>query len=187
MLANKTLEKLQHPSVVLLCTHCGNKIHLELQCGTRPLLSEQSCAPHISRRNLVTAVHGIWHGSGKGRGNPKIYGAFCFICNPGCWGNKQSPSQYRARKISAPVWTRCPDRVRSWTEIVVKVALNTKTATPNTAVRLQQLHFVINHMDIACLLAWTAPEPNGYRLFEESRTSPTMCRSWASWSFDLVV
>lgn len=135
---------------------------------------------------LVTAVHEIWHRSGKGRGNPKIYGAFSFICNPSCWGNKQSPSQYRAREILAPIWTVCPDGVRWWTEIVVKVAPNTKTATPNSAVELEQLHFVTKHMDIPCLLTRTAPEPNGYWLFEESKTSPTMFQSWASWSFGLI-
>lgn len=134
--------------------------------NTTPLL-EQSCTPQMSRRNLVTVVHGIWHGSEKGRGNPKIYDAFCFICNLGCLGNKQTPSQYHARKVLAPVWTRCPDGVRWCTEIVVKVAPNTKTATPNTAVRAEQLHSVMNHMDIACLLCWTAPEPNGYRLFKD--------------------
>lgn len=114
----------------------------------------------------------------------------CFICNLGCQDSKRSLSLYHAREILAPIWTRCPDRdismLRWWTEIMVKVPLNNKTATPNTTVRPEQLHFVMNHSDIACLLTWPAPEPNRHRLFEKSRMSPNKCQWCVSSSFGLI-
>lgn len=150
--------------LIRLCTRCScvlPKIQLQLKFKhDLPLWAELcSSCQREEPMPLVTAEHGIWHESGKGRGNPKIYGVFCFICNPGCWGNKLSPSLYRARESLALIWTRCPDGVRWWTEIVVRVAPSTKTATPNTAVRLEQL----------------CHKPHGYHLFTDSNCV------WTKW------